>query len=53
VFRPIAANIRYTGLLQSSFLLSAVPPYIGQCLYIESALYSNIVCIMPLYYGMY
>jgi hypothetical protein len=42
-------------LLQSPFLLSAIPPYTGQCLYTGSASYryEYVVYVMPLCYKMY
>jgi hypothetical protein len=53
MFRPIAAIIRYTEPLQSSFLLSAIPPCTGQCLHIGSALYWHIVSVTSRRYKMY
>jgi hypothetical protein len=53
MFRPTAAIIRYTELLQSPFLLSALPPYTGQCLHNGSALYRYVVYVMPLCYKMH
>jgi hypothetical protein len=53
VFRPIAAIMKYTDLLQSPFFLSAIPPYTGQCLRIGSALYKYVVYVMSLCYKMY
>jgi hypothetical protein len=43
MFRLIASIIRYIDLLQSSFLLSAISPHIGQCLHIWRALYMYVV----------
>jgi hypothetical protein len=50
VFWPMAAIIMCAELLQSYFLLFAVPPYTGQCLHIGSVLYRYIVYVMFLCY---
>jgi hypothetical protein len=50
MFRPPVAIIRYTELLQSPLLLSAISLYTGQGLHIGSALYRFVVYIVPLYY---
>jgi hypothetical protein len=47
-FWLILAIIWLTEHLQSPFLLSAVPPYTGPCLHIESVLYRYIVYVVPL-----
>jgi hypothetical protein len=47
------AIIGYTEPLQSPFLLSAMPPYTGQCLHTGSVLYRCTVFVMPLYYEIY
>lgn len=39
LFRPIVAIIKYIEPLQSLFLLSAIPPYSGQCLHTGIAMY--------------
>jgi hypothetical protein len=49
----IVAIIKYMKFIQSPFLLSATPPYIGQCLHNGSALYRCAVHIMPSCYKMY
>jgi hypothetical protein len=53
MFQPIVAIIRYTELLQSPFLLSTIPAYIGPCLHIGSAFYRYIVYLMPLRYSVF
>jgi hypothetical protein len=52
-FRPTEAIIRYIELLQSPFLLSALPPCTDQCLHIGSAFYRYVVYVMPLCYKMH
>jgi hypothetical protein len=46
MFQPIAAIIRYIELLQSPFLLSAIPPYTGQRSRIGSALRRYVVYVI-------
>jgi hypothetical protein len=52
MFRSVLAILRYIDPLQSPFLLSAMPPYIGQCLRVGSALPRHVVYVMPLCYEM-
>jgi hypothetical protein len=52
MFWRIAATVRYAEPLQLPFLLSAVPPYTGQCLHIGRALFGYIVYVMSLCYEM-
>jgi hypothetical protein len=47
-FQPTAAIIMYKKLSQPAFFLSAIPPYISQCLHIGSAAY-----VMPLWHKIY
>jgi hypothetical protein len=47
MFRPTAAIIRYTELLQSPYLL------LYQCSHIGSALYRYVVYVIPLRYKLY
>jgi hypothetical protein len=49
----VLAILRYKELLQSPFLLPAVPPCTGQCFHIGSASYGYVVYLIPLCYEIY